>query len=222
MLVFFRMFAIDFPEILVIFGVALVVLGPKKLPAAAAQVGRWVGRARAMARQFREQLEQEVASVENALDSNPTRATPGKGTRVPPPGQAEAAAPPAATPSSGPESAVEGAAAGEGWYPPFGGASGFGMEPAAPETAEADGASATPQPYTYPASQPHPEASMVVHPAPPAAPALPDAAIHPEHAAVAHRPGLDALADSANALQGELPFGEAPSSPGGAQHGRSD
>lgn len=64
------MFSIDFPEIIIIFCVALVVLGPKKLPGAAAQIGRWVGRARAMARQFREQLEQEVNSVESALDVN--------------------------------------------------------------------------------------------------------------------------------------------------------
>lgn len=61
---------VDFPEVVIIFGVALVVLGPKKLPGTAAQVGRWVGRARAMARQFREQLEQEVSNVESALDTN--------------------------------------------------------------------------------------------------------------------------------------------------------
>lgn len=62
------MFSIDFPEIIIIFAVALVVLGPKKLPGAAAKIGRWVGRARSMARQFREQLEQEVSSAENAID----------------------------------------------------------------------------------------------------------------------------------------------------------
>ena len=62
------MFSIDFPEIIIIFGVALVVLGPKKLPGAVAKIGRWVGRARSMARQFREQLEQEVANAENAID----------------------------------------------------------------------------------------------------------------------------------------------------------
>jgi Tat protein translocase TatB subunit len=61
---------VDFPEVVIIFGVALVVLGPKKLPGTAAQVGRWVGRARAMARQFREQLEQEVNNVHSALDTS--------------------------------------------------------------------------------------------------------------------------------------------------------
>ncbi len=54
------MFEVGFTEILVISVLALVVLGPEKLPRVAAQIGRWVGRARAMARQFREQLEEEV------------------------------------------------------------------------------------------------------------------------------------------------------------------
>ena len=54
------MFDIGFSEILVIFVVALVVLGPERLPRVVREVGRWVGRARAMARQFQEQLEDEV------------------------------------------------------------------------------------------------------------------------------------------------------------------
>jgi sec-independent protein translocase protein TatB len=54
------MFEIGFQELLLIFVIALVVLGPERLPKLAAQVGRWVGKARSMARQFREQLESEV------------------------------------------------------------------------------------------------------------------------------------------------------------------
>ena len=54
------MFDIGFSEILVIFVLALIVLGPEKLPRVVREVGRWVGRARAMARQFQEQLEAEV------------------------------------------------------------------------------------------------------------------------------------------------------------------
>jgi sec-independent protein translocase protein TatB len=54
------MFEIGFSEILVISAIALLVLGPEKLPKIAAQVGRWTGRARAMARQLRTQLEQEA------------------------------------------------------------------------------------------------------------------------------------------------------------------
>ncbi|MGE0583391.1 MAG: Sec-independent protein translocase protein TatB [Steroidobacteraceae bacterium] len=54
------MFEVGFTELLLIFALALIVLGPEKLPRVASQVGRWVGRARAMARQFREQLEEEA------------------------------------------------------------------------------------------------------------------------------------------------------------------
>jgi sec-independent protein translocase protein TatB len=63
------MFGIDFSEILVIFAIALVVLGPEKLPRVAATVGRWLGRARAMARQFRDQLEQESDALRRATDT---------------------------------------------------------------------------------------------------------------------------------------------------------
>jgi Tat protein translocase TatB subunit len=49
-----------FSEILIIFVLALIVLGPEKLPRVVTELGRWVGRARSMARQFREQLEEEV------------------------------------------------------------------------------------------------------------------------------------------------------------------
>ncbi len=54
------MFDIGFSEILVIFILALIVLGPERLPRVVREVGRWVGRARAMARQFQDQLEEEV------------------------------------------------------------------------------------------------------------------------------------------------------------------
>ena len=75
------MFGIDFSEILVIFGIALVVLGPEKLPRLAATIGRWVGRARAMARQFREQLEQEADTLKRNVDMRAQAAAP----REPPP-----------------------------------------------------------------------------------------------------------------------------------------
>lgn len=54
------MFEVGFSEILLIFAIALLVLGPSRLPKLAADLGRWAGRARAMARQLRTQLEQEV------------------------------------------------------------------------------------------------------------------------------------------------------------------
>jgi sec-independent protein translocase protein TatB len=73
------MFEIGFSEILLIFVIALVVLGPERLPKLAAQVGRWAGRAKSMARQFREQLESEV-DLEAALTPKPApkKATPAE------------------------------------------------------------------------------------------------------------------------------------------------
>jgi Tat protein translocase TatB subunit len=61
------MFEGRFPEVLIIFVVALVVLGPHKLPQVAALVGRWLGNARAMARQFRDQLEEEARNMQRPV-----------------------------------------------------------------------------------------------------------------------------------------------------------
>lgn len=58
------MFEVGFTEIVLILGLALLVLGPEKLPKLAAQLGRWTGRARAMARQLRAQLDEEIAFQE--------------------------------------------------------------------------------------------------------------------------------------------------------------
>ena len=60
------MFEVGFTEIVLILGLALLVLGPEKLPGLAQKVGRWTGRARSMARQLRAQLEQEVTLEELA------------------------------------------------------------------------------------------------------------------------------------------------------------
>jgi sec-independent protein translocase protein TatB len=44
------MFEVGFSELLLIMGLALLVLGPEKLPKVVGEIGRWMGRARAMAR----------------------------------------------------------------------------------------------------------------------------------------------------------------------------
>jgi sec-independent protein translocase protein TatB len=75
-------FDFSFPELVITFGVALVVLGPKKLPGLVQQLGRWAGRARHMARQFREQLEQEVNSI-NAVKPVPRNVAPEVGPAAP-------------------------------------------------------------------------------------------------------------------------------------------
>jgi Tat protein translocase TatB subunit len=81
------MFGIDFSEILVIFAIALVVLGPEKLPRLAATIGRWIGRARAMARQFREQLEQEADTLKRNADLGAQPPPPPPPPPTPPPAE---------------------------------------------------------------------------------------------------------------------------------------
>jgi sec-independent protein translocase protein TatB len=75
------MLDVGFSEILLTSAIALIVLGPEKLPKVARQVGNWVGRARAMARQLTEQLEREVSAEELMRQTKPTAA--GK-TEAPP------------------------------------------------------------------------------------------------------------------------------------------
>jgi len=77
------MFEVGFSELLVIFVLALIVLGPEKLPRLAAQVGRWIGRARAMAKQFRDQLEEEVNVAESTKWKPTPEPTPTASTEPP-------------------------------------------------------------------------------------------------------------------------------------------
>jgi sec-independent protein translocase protein TatB len=74
------------------------VLGPEKLPRVVAEVGRWLGRARAMARQFREQLEEEVQLEEARkaapMTPPPSAATPPPQAATPPPAEPAPSAPP--------------------------------------------------------------------------------------------------------------------------------
>jgi len=74
-----------------------VVLGPEKLPRVVSEIGRWVGRARAMARQFREQLEEEVQLEEARKAQSAARAAePPRAEPAPQPVPAAAESPAAA------------------------------------------------------------------------------------------------------------------------------
>ena len=91
------MLDVGFSEILLTSAIALIVLGPERLPKVARQVGNWMGRARAMARQLSEQLEREVNAEE--LLKTQTKPNPDPGANSPSIGGANpAATPPVAPP----------------------------------------------------------------------------------------------------------------------------
>lgn len=71
------MFDIGFPELVVLAVVAMVVIGPERLPGVARTVGRALGQAKRTMRKFQQQLEKEVQ-----LDVNdrPVRGKAGPGT----------------------------------------------------------------------------------------------------------------------------------------------
>jgi sec-independent protein translocase protein TatB len=106
------MFEVGFTELLLIFAIALIVLGPEKLPKLAQQVGRWVGRARAMARQFRDQLDEEAHNLETKMNIDPgldTSLDPKPKPADAPAPAADASAPATTPPEPEPE---------EEFYPP--------------------------------------------------------------------------------------------------------
>jgi len=56
-------FDVGFSELLLCFVVALVVLGPQKLPAVARALGRWTARARSYVRDLTSELERETGGA---------------------------------------------------------------------------------------------------------------------------------------------------------------
>lgn len=70
------MFDIGFWELALIFVLALLVLGPERLPRLASQLGHWAGQARRMARLLTTQLRQEFEAADPSRvfdDLAPTR-----------------------------------------------------------------------------------------------------------------------------------------------------
>lgn len=71
------MFEIGFWELALIFALGLVVLGPEKLPKVAAQLGRYAGQARRMARTLTAQIRDELEAEERRITAREARpATP--------------------------------------------------------------------------------------------------------------------------------------------------
>jgi sec-independent protein translocase protein TatB len=81
-----------FSEVVVTSMIALVVLGPKRLPSVMRRIGNWMGRARVMARQLTEQLEREI-NAEEILKQ--TKASAATAPAPPSPATPTSSAPPA-------------------------------------------------------------------------------------------------------------------------------
>ena len=81
------MFEVGFWELVLVFGVGLVVLGPEKLPKVAAQLGQWAGQARRMARNLSSQLQAEIQPVQTSLHSVDESLRKNYSTLRPEPGQ---------------------------------------------------------------------------------------------------------------------------------------
>lgn len=62
------MSGVGFFELVILFMIGLVVLGPKRLPKVANQLGSWVGQARRMTRVLKRQLEEELDVSEDFKD----------------------------------------------------------------------------------------------------------------------------------------------------------
>ena len=96
------MFDIGWSEMAIVALVALIVIGPRELPQVLRTIGRWVGKARAMAREFQGSIDDMVRDTEldkagKGLDSlrkvdlgqeigkviDPTASTPAGGPEKP-------------------------------------------------------------------------------------------------------------------------------------------
>jgi Tat protein translocase TatB subunit len=72
------MFGIGFPELIIILIVALLVVGPSKLPEVARSVGRALGEFRRMADDVKDSLIQEMDKEDEAKEVTPGQSTEQK------------------------------------------------------------------------------------------------------------------------------------------------
>lgn len=78
---------VGFTELIILFAIGLIVLGPERLPEVANRLGRWIGQARRMTRVMKRQLEDELNFEKDVNIKPPARtrhADPG-GYRAPAP-----------------------------------------------------------------------------------------------------------------------------------------
>jgi len=63
------MFDVGFWELVVLFGLGLMILGPERMPKVASQLGRWAGQARRMARNLTSQIQSEIEPMQSSMKS---------------------------------------------------------------------------------------------------------------------------------------------------------
>ena len=68
------MFGIGFPELVVILAVALIVLGPQRLPEVARMLGRAYAQLRRASEEFQNTIRQDLAALERQEDVNRNKA----------------------------------------------------------------------------------------------------------------------------------------------------
>ena len=68
------MFGVGFPELVVILAVALIVLGPQRLPEVARMLGRAYGQLRRASEEFQNTIRQDLAALERQEDVNRNKA----------------------------------------------------------------------------------------------------------------------------------------------------
>lgn len=76
------MSGIGFWELIILFLIGLIVLGPQRLPRVANQIGGWLGQARRMTRVMKRQLEEEL-NLEEELSIKPYTSTPASPVKKP-------------------------------------------------------------------------------------------------------------------------------------------
>jgi len=79
-------------ELIILLLIGLIVLGPKRLPQIANQLGSWIGQARRMTRAMKRQLEDELNVDEHFRPKTPSIAPPIAPTVPEPDAEAEAVA----------------------------------------------------------------------------------------------------------------------------------
>jgi Tat protein translocase TatB subunit len=68
------MFGIGFPELIMILAVALIVLGPQRLPEVARMLGRAYAQLRRASEEFQNTIRQDLAALERQEDANRNKA----------------------------------------------------------------------------------------------------------------------------------------------------